>query len=154
MHVMRRTAVAQPLSSDRYPSDILFRNPAKWTWTQYMVAYRSVIATGNSKTFFWQYQQDFWEELIAYFPLMRHGPHVKWRAQQFFYCCMYSFPRNVFTKPLPSNNRVYTYRHTDWCEESMMYSVDMGSSFIRIGSGIIKLRGGDTYKHTDSKVIS
>jgi hypothetical protein len=66
----------------------------------------------------------FWEELIAYFPLIRHGPHRKRllqqffvaagrsllschqatigaytdrptdiRIQQFFYCCVYSLPK-------------------------------------------------------------
>jgi hypothetical protein len=28
--------------------------------------------------------KNFWEELIAYFPLIRHGPHRKWLLQQFF----------------------------------------------------------------------
>jgi hypothetical protein len=62
----------------------------------------------------------FWEELIAYFPLLPHKPHRKRRLQQFFfsagtslpncylatiegytdtrveqlfYCCVYSLPR-------------------------------------------------------------
>jgi hypothetical protein len=35
----------------------------------------------------------FWEELIVYFPLIRHGPHRKQRVQQFFYCCVYLLPR-------------------------------------------------------------
>jgi uncharacterized RmlC-like cupin family protein len=37
----------------------------------------------------------------------------------------------------------YTYRHTDWWEEFIMYAIEMGSgamiyipSFIRTGSGI------------------
>jgi hypothetical protein len=29
----------------------------------------------------------FWEELIAYFPLIRHGPHGR-RLQQFSSCCV------------------------------------------------------------------
>jgi hypothetical protein len=38
--------------------------------------------------------------------LVRHGPHVKRRVQQFFYCCVYIRGRgNVFTEPLPSNAR-------------------------------------------------
>jgi hypothetical protein len=43
----------------------------------------------------------------------------------------------------------------------MKYSIEMGSgaliyipSFIKIGSGIQKLRGAYTYSHTDCKVIS
>jgi hypothetical protein len=34
----------------------------------------------------------FWGELMAYFPLIRHGPHKPRRLQQ-FYCCVYSLPR-------------------------------------------------------------
>jgi hypothetical protein len=32
--------------------------------------------------------QGFWEELIAYFPFILHGPHRKRRVQLFFYCCV------------------------------------------------------------------
>jgi hypothetical protein len=48
----------------------------------------------------------------------------------------------------------YTYRHTDSWEAFMKYAVEMGSgavicilSFIKIGSGIKNLRGGDTQTH-------
>jgi hypothetical protein len=34
----------------------------------------------------------FWEELIAYFPLIRHGPHRKRRLQQFFVAAGTSLP--------------------------------------------------------------
>jgi hypothetical protein len=48
----------------------------------------------------------FWEELIAYFRLIRHGPHRKQRVQQFFCCCVCFRGRGkVFTEPLPSNDR-------------------------------------------------
>jgi hypothetical protein len=48
----------------------------------------------------------FWEELIAYFPFIRHGPHRKRRVRQFYYCCVCILCRgNVFTGPLPSNDR-------------------------------------------------
>jgi hypothetical protein len=47
----------------------------------------------------------FWEELIAYFRLIRHGQHRKRRVEQ-FYCCVYILCRgNVFTELLPSNNK-------------------------------------------------
>jgi hypothetical protein len=82
----------------------------------------------------------FWEEQIAYFPLIRHGPHRNRRLQQFFVAGGTSLPEplpsngptqthlsnsssivacircsgNVFTEPLPSNGRKgYTCRHTD-----------------------------------------
>jgi hypothetical protein len=51
--------------------------------------------------------------LIAYFPLIRHGPHRKHRAQQLFYCCMCIICRgNVFTEPLPNNIRGDTETHS------------------------------------------
>jgi hypothetical protein len=55
----------------------------------------------------------FWEEIIAYFTLIRHGPHRKRRIQTFFYCCMCICCRdNVFTKSLPSRDRrIYTQTH-------------------------------------------
>jgi hypothetical protein len=31
----------------------------------------------------------FWEELIGYVPLIRCGPHRKWRVQQFLYYCVF-----------------------------------------------------------------
>jgi hypothetical protein len=59
-------------------------------------------------------------------PLIRHGTHRKLCLRQFFYCCMYSLPRerlpsrclpvkggSQFTEPLPSNDRkvhIQTYR--------------------------------------------
>jgi hypothetical protein len=52
------------------------------------------------------FNKKFWEELVAYFPLIRHEQHRKRRVQQFFYCCVYIRCRgNVFTEPLPSNDR-------------------------------------------------
>jgi hypothetical protein len=41
-----------------------------------------------------------------YFPLIRHGAHRKLGVQQFFYFCVcIRCRRNVFTEPLPSNDR-------------------------------------------------
>jgi hypothetical protein len=34
------------------------------------------------------FNKKFWEEQIAYFLLIRHGPYRKRRGQQFFYCCV------------------------------------------------------------------
>jgi hypothetical protein len=39
--------------------------------------------------------------------LIRHGPHLKRRVLQFFYCCVcIRYRGNVSTEPLPSNDRV------------------------------------------------
>jgi hypothetical protein len=39
-------------------------------------------------------------------PLIRHGPHWKRRVQQFFYCCVcICYRGNVYTEPLPSNEK-------------------------------------------------
>jgi hypothetical protein len=48
----------------------------------------------------------FWEELIAYYPLIRHGRHRNRRVQQFLYCCVcVRCSVNVSTEPMPSNKR-------------------------------------------------
>jgi hypothetical protein len=48
----------------------------------------------------------FWGEIIAYFPFIRHGPHIKRRLQQFFYCCVcIRWRGNVSTEPLSSNDK-------------------------------------------------
>jgi hypothetical protein len=91
----------------------------------------------------------FWEELMAYFNLIRHGPHGKRHVQQFFYFCVYIRSRgNVFTEALPSNDRgknIQTHRLMGGIYE---VAVEMGpgaticiQSFIKIGSGIQKLIG-------------
>jgi hypothetical protein len=56
---------------------------------------------------------------------------------------------------LSSNDRGYTYRHTDGWEGFMKYDVEMGSgvmiyipSFIKTVSGIQKLMGGVIHRHT------
>jgi hypothetical protein len=55
----------------------------------------------------------FWEELIAYFPLIWHRSHRKVCIQQFFYCCMCIYCcGNVSAQPLPTNNRGDTYKLT------------------------------------------
>jgi hypothetical protein len=55
----------------------------------------------------------FWEELIAYFPVIRHKLNSKWRVRQFFHCCVCIRCRsNVFTDPLHSNDKgIYIQTH-------------------------------------------
>jgi hypothetical protein len=64
---------------------------------------------------------------------------------------------NVFTEPLSSNDRGYTYRHTDWWEGFMKYAVEIGSGaliyiqiFIKTGSSIQKLIRGWGYTDTQT----
>jgi hypothetical protein len=54
-----------------------------------------------------------WEELIAYFHLLRHGPNIKRRPQQLFHCYMcIRYRDNVFTLPFLSNDRgMHIYAH-------------------------------------------
>jgi hypothetical protein len=59
----------------------------------------------NEHQCFWDINKKFWEELIAYFPLIRHGLHRKRRIQQFFYCCVcIRCSGNVSTEPLTNND--------------------------------------------------
>jgi hypothetical protein len=69
-------------------------------------------------------------------------------------------PDNVFTEPLPSNDRRIHIKTRRLRGRIYEVSVEMGSvamtyisSFIKIGSGIQKLIGG-IHRHTDSKVIT
>jgi hypothetical protein len=55
-----------------------------------------------------------------------------------------------FTELLPINDKRDTHPDTDWWEGFMKYAFELGSgaviyipSFIKIGSGIRKLMGGD-----------
>jgi hypothetical protein len=62
-----------------------------------------------------------WEELITYFPLIRHASHRKWSIQQFFYCCVCILCRgNVFTEPLSSNNGGGGDTHTDTEQDDLI----------------------------------
>jgi hypothetical protein len=48
----------------------------------------------------------FWEELITYFPLVRHGSHRRRRVKQFFYCCVcIRCHGNFFIELLPIKGR-------------------------------------------------
>jgi hypothetical protein len=61
-------------------------------------------------------KKKFWEELIAYFLLIRHGPHIKQHVQEFFCRICIRCRGNVFTEPSPSNDRgmyIHTDTHTD-----------------------------------------
>jgi hypothetical protein len=75
--------------------------------TVLLVKYRHVCA-------FHTLNKTFWEELITYFPLMRHGPHRKRRVKKFWYryvciCCR----GNDSTDPLPSNDKRHTHTDTE-----------------------------------------
>jgi hypothetical protein len=96
-------------------------------------------------------------------PLTWHGPHRKWRIQQFFYCCVCVFVTAV--KFLPSRCLAmlggYTYRHTDWWEiffiKTGLRCHDICTKFHKDWFRHSKLNGGihrctDTY--TNNKVIS
>jgi hypothetical protein len=120
-----------------------------WLWTTWRYN-PNIKRTENVRI-----NKKFWEELIAYLPLIWHWPNRKRCLQQFFIAmrtclmsrCLAMKGGIHFTKPLPSNDRRYT--HTDWWEGFMKYIIEMGSgaiiyipSFIKIGSGIQKLIGG------------
>jgi hypothetical protein len=121
------------------------------------------------------------QELIAYFPLIRHGPHRKRRFQQFFVAASTSLQScylammgdtqtgpqthastiystaacihwrgNVFTEPLPGNNRKDTHTDTQtdgrdlWniqlrCHGAVIYVHTM---FRKEGSRNSKVNGG------------
>jgi hypothetical protein len=87
-------------------------------------------------------QKEFWKELIAYFPSARHGPHRQRRVQKLFYFFICILCRGkVFTEPLYSNHTgVYTQIECEIGSGAVTHI----PSFIRNGSGIQKLKGGDS----------
>jgi hypothetical protein len=95
----------------------------------------------------------FWEELIASFTLILHGPHRRTRPT-ILLLHVYSLPHLLFTEPLSTNDkRLHIHTHRPM-EGFMKYAVEMGSvaminirSFIKIGSGLQKSMGGDTQRH-------
>jgi hypothetical protein len=65
-----------------------------------------------SLLFLFRRNQKFQEELIAYFPLIRHRSNRKLRVQQFFCFCLF-VAAVTFLPTLPSNDRgihIQTYR--------------------------------------------
>jgi hypothetical protein len=56
----------------------------------------------------------FWDELLAYFPLTRHGWLKKRRVQKLFYCCLCIRCRgNVLPSRCLATIVGYTYIHKD-----------------------------------------
>jgi hypothetical protein len=102
-------------------------NGRKWAPAKRGICYARFLRRNKDSN------KKFWKELIAYFPMIRHGPHIKRRLQQFFVgagmylpSCYISKLRgyrqthrhasnnfsvacircrgNVFTEPLPSTH--------------------------------------------------
>jgi hypothetical protein len=98
-----------------------------------------------------------WREQIAYFPLIRPGPHRKRHIQKFFYCVCIRCRGNVFTEQLPGNDRgihikthrliggiyevrhwdglrchdIHTKFHKDWLRHSMMLTRKCASTWLK-----------------------
>jgi hypothetical protein len=92
---------------------------------------------------------------MTYFPLIRQAPHRKWRVKQFLYCCVCIRCRcNVFTQPLPSNNKgIYIYRLV-WGIYEVGRLYGLGATiyiprFIMIGLGFQQLIGEIHRQHGD-----
>jgi hypothetical protein len=114
-----------------------FRTDFREIWKRYVSLNFVDICEKCFKQSFYK-NKKLWEELIAYFPFIRHGSHRKQCLQQFFvagtslpsyyletiwgytgpqthmpnnssiFACI-CFRRNVFTEPLPSNERRNTF---------------------------------------------
>jgi hypothetical protein len=99
--------------------------------------------------------KEFWEQLIADFPLIRHEPRRTQRLQQFFYCRVCIRCRGeIYTEPLPSNDRGYTYRQTHERDlgSTLLIRAQLSRHIYQV-SGIQKLIGW-TPRHTESMVMS
>jgi hypothetical protein len=75
--------IQQQLTSEFFKT---FQHPLN-PYLQYCLWLIVTHSTLNNPSYGYRYQKKnstFWEELIAYFPLIQHGPHRKRRLQQFF----------------------------------------------------------------------
>jgi hypothetical protein len=55
-----------------------------------------------------------WEELITYFPLIRHGPHIKKNAcNSPVFVCVFIAAITLLPSHCLATIGAYTYRHTD-----------------------------------------
>jgi hypothetical protein len=69
----------------------------------------------------------FWEELIAYFRWY-DTDRIEYDApNNSSVVACFRCRGNVFTEPLPSNEREIDWRHTAWWEGFMKHAVEMGS---------------------------
>jgi hypothetical protein len=94
-----------------------------------------------------KFNEKFWEELIPYFPLIRHRSHRKRRVQQSFQCCeCFQCRGNVFSDPLNCNIDIETQRHTGGTEMGSGGTI-YTPSFIKTGSGMER----GIHRHTDRK---
>jgi hypothetical protein len=99
----------------------------------------------------------FWEELIAYFPWYDTG-HIENDASKNYsiVACLFVTAATFLPSRCLATIRGYTCIHTDWWEKFFNNAIEMGSgvviyvpSFIKIGSGIQKLKGGGgIHRHT------
>jgi hypothetical protein len=102
--VRRPCSQYRPL--DRLPcdKDNSYRPNASWS---YFWRHQTVRSSGTIQN------KKFREKLIASFPLTGHGPHRKRSVQLCFSCFLRTDCRgNVFTEPLPSNDRAERNRGT------------------------------------------
>jgi hypothetical protein len=91
-------------------------------------------------------------------PFIQNGPYWKWRADtSFIVACIYC-RGNMFTKPLPSNDREDTHTYTDWWEVFMKHANEKGSgaiiyipSFIKITFMHSEIVGEDTHTVIDTQ---
>jgi hypothetical protein len=102
-------------SGDCWGFRLLQITPLMFPSTSFPIHYTLIILSSGSTR-------------IIYFPIIRHGPHRKRRVQQF--CCFMCIRCrcNIFTEPLPSNDRMDTYTDTDWWEGFMKCAVETGSA--------------------------
>jgi hypothetical protein len=78
-------------------------------------------------------KKKFWEEQIAYFPSIRHGPHRKRRLQQFFVA-----GRMSLSELLPSNDRgIHRQTHTDTRVQQFIYSCKYSLQWERVYRAVV-----------------
>jgi hypothetical protein len=114
----------------------------------------AIFIVKNSRyqmTFLWSKRnRKFWEELIAYYPLIRQGLQRKY-LQQMFAAAGTCLPCRCLA--------TIGVIHTDWWEGFKKYDVEMGSCDMNVHTKFHKdrfrhLKSDETVVDTDSEVIS
>jgi hypothetical protein len=110
-----------------------------------------VSITGVLLSSAWNFisNKKFWEELIAYFPLIGYGPQKMTRPTILLLLqsnsssiVAFVFVAVVMFLPSPCLARIggYTYRHTDQWEGFMKYAIEVGSGAMIYIPSFIKTR--------------
>jgi hypothetical protein len=98
------------------------------------------------------YSKKFWEELIVYFPLVRHGQYGNRSNYSSIIVCVFFAAVTYLPGCCLATRGGYTYRHIDWWDVFPNYTFEMDTGAIILMLRFIKISSGGIHRHTDRKV--